>query len=189
VWKGRGISRWDLVKESPEAGRQEAFRRPENQGAYLGQGREESPWIFDLLRFRRGKMEVIHFSDCDAVAVEQFPFKGTMRKVVGTSVRWLSRAGDDGHGNAEYGLRHFTVEPGGEIPIHNHFYHQTMYILTGRFECWRFDGETEKLLEKREVGPGDSVYIPSLEAHGMRNVGTEPATFLCCIANVYEGQE
>ena len=50
------------------------------------------------------------------------------KDVVGTSIRWLSRSGDDGTGNPEYGLRYFTIQPGGEIPIHNHFYHQTMYF-------------------------------------------------------------
>jgi quercetin dioxygenase-like cupin family protein len=131
-------------------------------------------------------MEVLSFKDCEDVKIEEFPFKGAMRKVTGTSVRWLSRAGDDGHGYPEYGLRYFTIQPGGEIPIHNHFYHQTMYILEGRFECWQFDMETEKVAASNVVGPGDFVYIPSMETHGMKNIGDTPATFLCCIANVYD---
>ncbi len=68
-------------------------------------------------------MEVKNFKDCEDVKIEEFPFRGQMRKVIGTSVRWLSRQGDDGHGYPEYGLRYFTIQPGGEIPIHNHFYH------------------------------------------------------------------
>jgi quercetin dioxygenase-like cupin family protein len=131
-------------------------------------------------------MDVRHFKDCEDVKIEKFPFKGEMRDVLGTRVRWLSRYGDDGTGYPEYGLRHFTIEPGGEIPIHNHFYHQTMYILSGEAECWQFDLETEALVKKKVTGPGDFIYIPSMEPHGMKNLGQEPLTFLCCIANVYE---
>jgi len=39
-------------------------------------------------------------------------------------------------------------------------------------------------------GPGDFIYIPSLEPHGMKNISdTETATFLCCIANVYDQED
>ena len=134
-------------------------------------------------------MEVMHFKDCDDEQIEAFPFKGKMREVVGTSVRWLSRYGDDGQGYPEYGLRYFTIQPGGKIPIHNHFYHQTMYILSGEFECWQFDIDTEDILDRQIVGPGDFIYVPTMEPHGMTNIGTEPAAFLCCIGNVYEDKD
>ncbi len=131
-------------------------------------------------------MDVKNYKDCEEKFIDQFPFKGVMRDVMGTSIRWLSSCGDDGTGHPEYGLRFFTIQPGGQIPIHNHFYHQTMYILSGQFECWQFDTETEEIVEQVVVGPGDVVYVPGMEAHGMRNRSdTEPGTFLCCIANVY----
>ncbi|MEW5724057.1 MAG: cupin domain-containing protein, partial [Thermodesulfobacteriota bacterium] len=80
-------------------------------------------------------------------------------------------------------------EPEGEIPIHNHFYLQTMYILTGRFECFQYDPETERPVKSVVCGPGDTVFIPSLEPHGMRNLSeTEPASFLCCICALGEGE-
>ncbi|MGD8952353.1 MAG: cupin domain-containing protein, partial [Desulfobacterales bacterium] len=70
---------------------------------------------------------------------------------------------------------------------HNHFYQQTMYILSGRFECYQYDPETDKPLKSMVCGPGDVIYLPSMEPHGMRNISdTEPATFLCCICNVYD---
>ena len=135
-------------------------------------------------------MNVIKALDVNDVKIKEFPYKGKMLEVKGISVRWLSKCGNDGHGNPEYGLRLFTAEPGGEIPIHNHFYHQTMYILTGEFECWSFDPETDKLLTKKICGPGTSVYVDSMEPHGMKNTSnTEPASFLCCIANVYDEDE
>jgi len=130
-------------------------------------------------------MDIASFKDCEDVPIDKFPFKGTQRDVIGTSIRWQSKFGDDGTGYPEYGLRYFTIQPGGEIPIHNHFYHQTMYILNGKFECYQYDMETEAAIKTVVTGTGDFVYVPSLEPHGMKNVGDEPASFLCCIANVY----
>ena len=135
-------------------------------------------------------MDILRCDDVEAVRIETFPYRGKQYEVKGISVRWLSKHGDDGTGYPEYGLRHFTAEPGGQIPIHNHFYHQTMYILSGRFECYRYDSATDEPAERAVCGPGDVIYIPSLEPHGMKNLSdTEPATFLCCICNVYEREE
>ncbi len=131
-------------------------------------------------------METTHWKDCEDKKIDQFPYKGKMNDVIGTSIRWLSQHGDDGHGYPEYGLRFFTIQPGGQIPIHNHFYHQTMYILSGEFECWSFDPETDQRVKTEICGSGTSIYIPSMEPHGMKNIGDEPATFLCCICNVYD---
>ncbi len=133
-------------------------------------------------------MEIYNFKDCEDVKIDKFPFKGEKRDVIGTSVRWLSRSGDDGSGYPEYGLRFFTIQPGGEIPIHNHFYHQTMYILSGKAECRQFDMDTEEIVEKKITAHGDFIYIPSLEPHGMKNIGDGQLTFLCCIANIYENE-
>ena len=89
-------------------------------------------------------MIVQNYKDCENIKIEKFPYKGySAHEVKGVSVRWLSKCGEDDMGTPEYGLRYFTTEPGGEIPVHNHFYHQTMYILSGRFECWQFDKETD----------------------------------------------
>ena len=134
-------------------------------------------------------METRHWKDCEDKKIDQFPYKGKMNDVIGTSIRWLSQHGDDGHGYPEYGLRFFTIQPGGQIPIHNHFYHQTMYILSGEFECWSFDPETDQRVKTEICGSGTSIYIPSMEPHGMKNIGDEPATFLCCICNVYDEHE
>jgi quercetin dioxygenase-like cupin family protein len=131
-------------------------------------------------------MEILHYMDCEDVKVEKFPYRGQMHDVIGTSIRWLSRHGDDGHGYPEYGLRFFTIQPGGRIPIHSHFYHQTMYILSGEFECWEFNPETDEREKRVTCGPGTAIYIPSMQPHGMKNTGEDPATFLCCIGNVYD---
>ncbi len=134
-------------------------------------------------------MQITNFIECKDVKIDKFPYKGKMNEVIGTSIRWLSKHGDDGHGYPEYGLRYFTIQPGGQIPIHNHFFHQTMYILSGEFECWEFDLETDELKKKVVCGPGSSIYIPSMQPHGMKNTSDGPSTFICCICNVYDDQE
>lgn len=132
-------------------------------------------------------MEVLNWKDKEDVEIKKFPYRGQQNDVKGISIRWLSQHGDDGTGYPEYGLRFFTAQPGGEIPIHNHFYHQTMYILSGQFECYQYDPQNDEVVKKVVSGPGDFIYIPSLEPHGMKNISdTEPATFLCCICNVYD---
>ena len=106
-------------------------------------------------------MLTVHWRDCEDKKIEKFPYRGKMNDVIGTSIRWLSKYGDDGHGFPDYGLRLFTIQPGGQIPIHNHFYHQTMYILQGEFECWEFDPKTDEIIEKAICPAGTSVYVPS----------------------------
>jgi uncharacterized RmlC-like cupin family protein len=62
-----------------------------------------------------------------------------------------------------------------------------MYILSGQFECYQYDPQNDEVVKKIICGPGDFIYVPSLEPHGMKNISdTETATFLCCIANVYD---
>jgi len=98
-------------------------------------------------------------------------------------IRWLSQAGPDD--SPEYGLRFFTAGPGGEIPIHNHFYVQTMYILSGRMVVYSYDRETDEQISEWTVAPNEIIFVPSMEPHRMRNASkTEDATVLCCIANV-----
>ena len=131
-------------------------------------------------------MNVLNVNDREDTKIETFPFKGKSLNVKGVCVRWLSQAGLEE--SPDYGLRFFTIGPGGYIPIHNHFYHQTMYILSGRLAAMSHDLKTEEVMEEKAMGPNDLVYIPSMEPHSMKNLSdTEDATFLCCIANVYEG--
>jgi quercetin dioxygenase-like cupin family protein len=132
-------------------------------------------------------MELAKWKDMETTKVEQISYNGKSQKISGIAIRWLSAAGKDKNGNPEYGLRWFTAEPNAQIPIHNHFYAQTMYILSGHFECWSFDVDTGEITEKVPCGPGDSIYVPSMEPHGMKNISdSESGTFLCCIGNIYD---
>ena len=132
-------------------------------------------------------MKVINKDECAYKKIETFPYKGRPLPVKEVLIGWLSQEGDDGHGYPEYGLRFFKVGPQGEIPIHNHFYVQTMFILSGEFECYEFDPATDERRNTYVCKAGDSIYVPSMEPHGMRNLSeTEEGAFLCCICNLYE---
>lgn len=116
--------------------------------------------------------------------IDTYSYKGKPLEVKDVWIRWLSQAGSAD--SPEYGLRFFTIGPGGSIPIHNHFYLQTMYILSGSLSIVSYRLEDDVPVEERTMRPNDFVFIPSMEPHSMRNLSdTEAVTFLCCIANVY----
>jgi len=130
---------------------------------------------------------VINVNDRKDSKIESYPYKGRPLEVKDVWIRWLSQAGPQD--SPEYGLRFFTIGPGGYIPIHNHLYHQTMYILKGRLSVMSHDPQTDEVVEEKVMGPNDLVYVPTMEPHSMKNLSdTEEATFLCCIANVYEDE-
>lgn len=126
--------------------------------------------------------------DVEDAQVGAISYKGQTSPAKGVTVRWLSKVGKDAQGSPAYGLRLFTIAPGGEIPMHNHEYEQTMYIVSGQFECWEANQETDEIAKKVCV-PGDMVYVPRMEPHGMRNMSeTEPGEFLCCICTLHASQ-
>lgn len=132
-------------------------------------------------------MYVINVNDRKDSKIESYPYKGKPLEVKAVWIRWLSQAGPED--SPEYGLRFFTIGPGGYIPIHNHLYHQTMYILKGRLSVMSHDPQTDEVVQEKVMGPNDLVYVPTMEPHSMKNLSdTEDATFLCCIANVYEDE-
>ncbi len=133
-------------------------------------------------------MIAMQSNEVEELTVGSLQYRGVTSEVKGVTVCWLSKVGQDSQGGPAYGLRLFTIGPGGEIPTHNHAYEQTMYIVSGQFECWEVHPDTDET-KKKICGPGDMVYVPSMEPHGMRNMsGTEPGTFLCCICTLDAGQ-
>ena len=130
-------------------------------------------------------MEVFNAMDREQSKIETFPYKDKPLKVKDVHICWLSQAGPED--SPDYGLRLFSIGPGGEIPIHNHFYVQTMYMLSGHLSVFSHDHESDEVKEERSAGPNDVIFVPSMEPHSMKNTSTaESAAFLCCIANVYE---
>jgi quercetin dioxygenase-like cupin family protein len=130
-------------------------------------------------------MIIMNVKDKEDQEIETYPYRGKPLKVNKVWIRWLSQAGPEGA--PEYGLRFFTIGPDGSIPIHNHLYYQTMYILSGRLLITSHDKKTDQKTEEKIMGPNDFVFIPTMEPHSMKNLSDqEEVTFLCCIANVYE---
>ena len=130
-------------------------------------------------------MIAMNVNDKKDQKIGTFPYKGKPLPVKDVSIRWLSQAGPEGA--PEYGLRFFTIGPNGEIPIHNHLYYQTMYILSGHLRVFSYDSKTDQKVDEKTVGPHDVIFVPTMEPHSMINPSeTEEVTFLCCIANVYE---
>jgi quercetin dioxygenase-like cupin family protein len=127
-------------------------------------------------------MIVMNAADVPKTKIETYPYKGIPRTVKDVWIQWLSKAGPAGA--PEYGLRFFTIGPGGEVPIHNHLYYQTTYILTGRLTVFSYD-ENDNMTGETVMGPDDFVYLQTMETHSMKNPSdTEECTFICCIANV-----
>ncbi len=132
-------------------------------------------------------MIVKNTKDVQKTKIETFPYRKKPYPVKNVWIQWLSQAGPKD--SPEYGLRFFTVGPGGDIPIHNHFYVQTMYVLSGHLSVASYNSETDERVEEKEVGPHGFIFVPTMEPHSIRNLSeTEEATFLCCIANVYEDE-
>ncbi len=130
-------------------------------------------------------MIVMNSNEVKESKIDTYPYKGKPLEVKNVWIRWLSQAGPKD--SPEYGLRFFTIGPGGSIPIHNHFYIQTMYILSGRLSVTSYDAKTDDKVQEKIMGPNDYVLVPSMEPHSMKNLSdSESVTFLCCIANVYE---
>jgi quercetin dioxygenase-like cupin family protein len=121
-----------------------------------------------------------NFREVTPITVRETAYKGKTYPVTGVTVRWLTHknlGGEEYQHN--HALRHFTIAPGGEIPVHAHQFTQIMYVLSGKLVC-RVEAQDGRV-EEKEVGPGDCVYLYSFEPHGIANRSAEPAVMLCCI--------
>lgn len=132
-------------------------------------------------------MEISKAAAAEKHKIEEFPYRGKKLPVKDVHIQWLSQAGPED--SPEYGLRLFTVGPGGEIPIHKHFYYQTMYILSGSLIGYAYDQETDEKIKEQPIAAGELAFIPTMEPHSFINPSdSEECAFLCCIANVYEDE-
>lgn len=89
----------------------------------------------------------------------------------GVRLRWVVSRRD---GAPRYAMRVFEVGPGGEIPLHHHWYEQEMYVLEGQ-------GTIGDGLSERALAPGDVIYVPPDHPHQMRNTGNGTLRFICVI--------
>lgn len=88
-----------------------------------------------------------------------------------TAIQWLMPKDDAPH----FMMRRFTIEPGGQIGVHQHPEEHEIYILEG-----------EVVLTGSEEGEqvaraGDFVYVAPDESHGYENRSGEQVRFLCVI--------
>src|SRR5438445_8853199 len=70
------------------------------------------------------------------------------------------------------------IEPGGEQRIHSHPPEQVYFILEGYGLMTVGD-------EKQRVGPGDCVFIPSGQPHGLKNDGGVTLRYFSAAASAY----
>lgn len=80
-------------------------------------------------------------------------------------------------------LAEAILPPGAETEEHLHpRTEEIYYVLRGR-GLMSLEGE------RREVGPGDGILIPTGTRHKIRNIGQEPLVFLCCCAPPYSHED
>jgi quercetin dioxygenase-like cupin family protein len=96
-----------------------------------------------------------------------------MNGVEGAYIQWLASKKD---GAPNFAMRKFKLIPGGKIGLHDHPWEHEIYILSG-------NGEAYTNHERKEVSPGDVLYIPGGEPHGYDNTGDEDLLFICMIPN------
>lgn len=120
-------------------------------------------------------------ADVKPIQVKELKYQSKSFEVKNTWIRWLTHknlGGEEYQHN--HALRHFTVGPKGEIPMHSHKYTQIWYMLSGK--AIAISANKDGKIEEREVEPGDFVYNYSFELHAVNNPSdSELAAFLCCI--------
>ena len=77
-------------------------------------------------------------------------------------------------GAPHFAMRHFTVDPGGHTPLHQHPYEHEIVVQAGKglVRC----GDTY-----RGIRAGDAIFLPPGKLHQIRNTGTDPLEFICLV--------
>ncbi|MFO8051556.1 MAG: cupin domain-containing protein [Thermoplasmatota archaeon] len=105
--------------------------------------------------------------------------KVKMDGVKGTYIQWLASKFD---GAPNFAMRRFTMEPEGEIALHDHPWEHEIYILKGEGVAF-----TDK--ERVVIREGDVIFMPGNEPHGYRNTGKEELQFICMVPNEADKRE
>ena len=92
----------------------------------------------------------------------------TMRMMVGR---------DDGAPN--FSMRHFTVEPGGHTPRHDHNYEHEVFIVEG---AGRFEHEGDY----HRIEAGDVLFVEPNCTHQFVNDTEAPLKFLCLVPSSFD---
>jgi mannose-6-phosphate isomerase-like protein (cupin superfamily) len=98
----------------------------------------------------------------------------------GSEIRVLGRT-------ARGSMAHGTLPPGG---VSRAIVHRTVdeiwYVVGGRAEVWRKQGEREEVVE---TGPGTSLTIPLGTHFQFRTLGDEPFRFVMCTIPPWPGDD
>jgi len=82
-------------------------------------------------------------------------------------------------GAPTFAMRHFTVEPGGHTPRHQHHYEHGIYIVGG-------SGTIEIAGEARAIKAGDSLFVEPNAEHQFRADRGEGLQFLCMVPTTFD---
>lgn len=82
-------------------------------------------------------------------------------------------------GVPNFSMRHFTVEPGGHTPRHQHNYEHEILVLSG-------SGRVEVDGTHHEIQAGDVVFVPPNLVHQFVNEGREPFRFICLVPTEFD---
>jgi quercetin dioxygenase-like cupin family protein len=81
---------------------------------------------------------------------------------------------------ASYCVAEMTLPPASANPLHGHLSEETMYVLEGELEMVGEHGQ------RRRLGPGSVVHVPSRAAHGFVNVSPGQTRVLMITAPAQE---
>lgn len=96
--------------------------------------------------------------------------------VKGVQMRLLVGRAD---GAPTFSMRHFTVEPGGYTPHHQHNYEHEVMILEGSGEAHYGD-------DVNPINAGDVLFIEPNMMHQFRNTGQTDLKFLCLVPTTHD---
>lgn len=99
-----------------------------------------------------------------------------MEGVQGVQMRLMVGRAD---GAPNFSMRHFTVEPGGHTPRHQHNYEHEVMILEGK-------ARVEHGGEFHDVAEGDVLFIQPNQVHQFVNTGQAPMKFLCLVPVTFD---
>lgn len=82
-------------------------------------------------------------------------------------------------GAPNFSMRHFTVQPGGHTPHHQHNYEHEVVILEGA-------GEAQYGDDKHAIRAGDVLFIEPNTMHQFRNTGSSALKFICLVPGSFD---
>ena len=77
-------------------------------------------------------------------------------------------------GARTFAMRHFTVEPGGHTPHHQHDWEHEIFILEG-------EGMLRSGDHQEPFKPGDFALIKPMEWHQVMNTTDKPVKIICLV--------